>query len=380
MLITYFSLKKKKTDKDDDQVVASTSKSQFRGLQFHDSKNASRIYLAVRFLRDHLRDRAQLDDDNFHFSTASDGGDFKHLIVDLEQEVPMLKGVTAYALRSMYAEIVDKRRELEEFLRTATGDPWASTRLSDMAWDLVLMDDEMRARQERKAAVKERRVAEAAAREVRTTWAAVSRKVKGKHPDQDISSSSSSTRHPPQPSASSTIVVTVPSASTSACLAHVPLAPPPPLPLPLPQQQKQRQPQPLVPSGSPAAAPPPRLTRQVPSVPSHGRIPLFSAEEQETFKEESRGRAMAIARLIQDLSTEVSAKNATYETNARLYQKRVEALEARVESLEKAALDMDERVKSMEDMVKGMKDEQDRAFYGLSVRFQGRENTILADT
>ncbi|KAF9956677.1 hypothetical protein BGZ65_002510 [Modicella reniformis] len=144
-----------------------------------------------------------------------------------------------------------------------------------MCWDLVLIDDEIFARQERKTAEKEGRIAEAEARETRALIASA--------PNSGLFSRKASSI----------------SQSTS----------------------------------------------------------LFSVEEQEAYKEESRSRAVAIARIVQDLSTEVSTKQASFEA-------RLQALEeTKLRTLEDK---MDTRLRTLEDRVvnieeiKGMKDSVDR--------------------
>ncbi|KAK3823211.1 MAG: hypothetical protein J3Q66DRAFT_397674 [Benniella sp.] len=131
-----------KQEEEQQQTASSEIKGQYQGLQFNgDEVNTLRIFIAVWFLRKHLHDQLQLDIDKAPFSTTKeDGGDFNALAMSIEKKIPEMKGITGLALQSMYVEIVQKRRDLEELLETEAVDLWIPTRLSDMALDLVLVE------------------------------------------------------------------------------------------------------------------------------------------------------------------------------------------------------------------------------------------------
>ncbi|KAF9930334.1 hypothetical protein FBU30_000607 [Linnemannia zychae] len=142
--------------------TALISKKKFRGLQFNDNHtNHERIFIAVLYLRDHLRERARPEDINHKFYLSRDGADFRALAEQLEQAQPALRGVTGGALFSLYSNVIEKAKELDTFLKTATGDPWTSTKLADMANELMLLDEEIHERDERKMAEKEGKTAAA---------------------------------------------------------------------------------------------------------------------------------------------------------------------------------------------------------------------------
>ncbi|KAK3807306.1 MAG: hypothetical protein J3Q66DRAFT_392614 [Benniella sp.] len=327
-------------------VASSMVKGQFRGLRFLENHtNASRIYLAVQFLRDHLQDPTQPPYDfTFFFGTPKESGVFWYLAKELEKKVPMLKGVTGFALRYMYVQIVERRRELETFLKTvittrmkATGEPWVSTRLSEMAWDLVLAEDAMRARQEqRKTAEKEGWVVEVLGNgeKKRMDRMGVARQAKEDVRPfvQSISSSSTTT------------YADVPSALDPLAQDTVPSVAPSPSP---PQEQPPPQ-QPLpAPSDSVAVVSLTRLTRQVSSLSSQGKT-LSPADEQEILPEEAFDRMLALERIVQHLSSEVESQQAMFETSLQQQQRSIQAIETkddttalmnRIQALEIKAVD-----------------------------------------
>ncbi|KAG0000909.1 hypothetical protein BGZ65_003961 [Modicella reniformis] len=137
----------------------SSSALPYRRVQFS-PKNRSRIFRAVLFLKEHLRDRAQPDNGDFKFTMARDGTDFRALASDLARAEPSLQGITCSALHSLYNRIDTERRELDKFLSWATGDPWTHTNLSNLTLNLVDVDDEIKQRQQRKATRKEEQIAE----------------------------------------------------------------------------------------------------------------------------------------------------------------------------------------------------------------------------
>ncbi|KAF9363434.1 hypothetical protein BGX34_004144 [Mortierella sp. NVP85] len=145
----------------------------YRRLQFYDNiSNCERIFRAAHFLKDHLRDRAHLEDDEFRFNMSKDGAVFKRLATDLALAHPMLNGVTSTALYSFYTTIVAKRRELDTFLRRASRNTWRHTTLSDMASELCRIDDEIKARQQRMASIGDKQLTDAKAKDSRMPLAA----------------------------------------------------------------------------------------------------------------------------------------------------------------------------------------------------------------
>ncbi|KAG0252105.1 hypothetical protein BG011_007202 [Mortierella polycephala] len=161
-------------DKEDEKVgvnkvkkCSGTRASQYRGLQFNQKhSNINRIFLAVCFLRNTLWKRARLDDASARFSMSLNGEGFKALADDLAKAEPSLKGVSGYALCSLYERMVEWRYALEHFLTMATGVPWTHTHMSDMAFDLISIDRGFKRRIEQKAGErKETRQAQAKRRE-----------------------------------------------------------------------------------------------------------------------------------------------------------------------------------------------------------------------
>ncbi|KAK3815352.1 MAG: hypothetical protein J3Q66DRAFT_208102 [Benniella sp.] len=162
-------------DEEQDLNISSLARSTgpYRKLQFYDNiSNCERIFRAAHFLKDHLRDRAHLEDDEFRFHMSKDGAVFKRLATDLALAHPILNGVTSTALYSFYTTIVAKRRELDSFLRRASRNTWRHTKLSDMAWELCKIDAEIKARQQRMASVGDKQLAEAKVNDTRMPLAA----------------------------------------------------------------------------------------------------------------------------------------------------------------------------------------------------------------
>ena len=144
----------------------------FRLLQFNSSgTNCENIFKAVLFLRNNLRERAHLQDDNYHFGLSKEGPGFKELATDLAKAESTLRGVTAGALHSLYERIVQDRKKLDDFIATSTGDAWKGTQLSDLAQELVSVDTDIKDRDNRRKAakdgVKEESIAKAQAMEKR---------------------------------------------------------------------------------------------------------------------------------------------------------------------------------------------------------------------
>lgn len=322
------------TDEEEVEEPSSRSRSQYRRLQFNGrNTNMTRIFLAVQFLEKNLRSRARPEDTKFRFKMTKEAGSFRALARDLELEEPRLKGVTGYALHSVYERMVEKRRELEAFLSTATGDPWAPTKMSDMAWNLVLLDEDVRLRDQRQAAEREGIIAEAEAKEnraiVRATTTIGPRKNKaGTDPDPSHPAPSS-VPEPPSDCADQ--------ASTSRVeLVHPPATTSDNAPSTGTTGTEFVPPR-LHRSGSSVSSKSAGSTRSV----GQSTVSLFSIEEQEAFKDYAQDRMTAIGRAVQDVSTDLSTRTA--------------AFEARIQSIEEKAMVMEEKVKAMEGMVKDMK-------------------------
>lgn len=144
----------------------------FRLFQFNSSgTNCENIFKAVFFLCNNLRGRAHLQDDDYHFTLTKEGPGFKELATDLAKAESSLRGVTSGALHSLYERIVQDRKKLDNFLAVSTGDGWTGTQLSDLAQELVSIDNDIKERDNRRKAVKkgvkEESIAQAQAMEKR---------------------------------------------------------------------------------------------------------------------------------------------------------------------------------------------------------------------
>ncbi|KAF9124197.1 hypothetical protein BG015_005142 [Linnemannia schmuckeri] len=128
----------------------------FRLLQFNAAcTNCDGIFRAVMFLRDRLPEKAHLRDPNYRFNLSKDSAAVKELATELGSAEPLLLGVTATALYSVYERIVRERRSLDAWLKVATDEPWRDTRLAEMALDLVHTEDQIRERERRQWAQKD---------------------------------------------------------------------------------------------------------------------------------------------------------------------------------------------------------------------------------
>ncbi|KAF9941984.1 hypothetical protein BGZ65_012862 [Modicella reniformis] len=152
-------------EESDEESEEQGATSPYRRVQFL-AKNRARIFRALLFLKNKLRDMAQLWNEQFKLSMSRYGSTFKELAADLANEQLSLVGVTGPALHSLYSTIVTKRRELNVFLCVATGDPWTDTRISDLAQELLDLDDEMNDREEKRSSKKAAQLAESKAKEM----------------------------------------------------------------------------------------------------------------------------------------------------------------------------------------------------------------------
>jgi hypothetical protein len=284
----------------------------------------------------------------------------------------------------LYTAVVDKARELEKFLETATGDPWAATKLADMALELLALDGDIRERNERKIAEKDGKVAAADSKDKRLTAltfktggrARKSARISKAH---DISTMNSAMPlSQPTPEADSSISSIVPIASLPRPVAMTSTALPSEMPLagstvsvtigcaPLPSSSVAQS----VLSGttaSPAYAtsiarnelssvypPPPPDAATIPnplrpgSVSSrslvgkesissrsfNGRKSSFhSDKEQEAFKDMLKERTTSIMRMVQDLSTEWNQKYSTLNTVVQGMETQLLAMQGTFDSI-----------------------------------------------
>ncbi|KAI9236009.1 MAG: hypothetical protein BYD32DRAFT_437851 [Podila humilis] len=107
------------------------------------------------FLRDRLPEKAHLRDPSFRFNLSKDSASIKELATELGSAEPLLLGVTATALFSVYERIVKERRSLDAWLKVATDEPWRDTRLAEMALELVHTEDQIRERERQQRAQKD---------------------------------------------------------------------------------------------------------------------------------------------------------------------------------------------------------------------------------
>ncbi|KAG0273434.1 hypothetical protein BGZ96_004852 [Linnemannia gamsii] len=107
------------------------------------------------FLRDRLPEKAHLRDPTFRFNLSKDSASVKELATELGSAEPLLLGVTATALFSVYERIVKERRSLDVWLNVTRDEPWRDTRLAEMALDLVHTEDQIRERERRQRSQKD---------------------------------------------------------------------------------------------------------------------------------------------------------------------------------------------------------------------------------
>ncbi|KAG0258535.1 hypothetical protein DFQ27_004595 [Actinomortierella ambigua] len=117
-------------------------------------KFCENIFKAVVFLHTCLRDRAHMDDESFRFGCTRNSPTFKEMATELGLVEPSLRSVTALALVSLYNRIIKERRALNDFLAVATGFTWSDTRMSEMAQELLNIDNELRERENRQRAAR----------------------------------------------------------------------------------------------------------------------------------------------------------------------------------------------------------------------------------
>ncbi|KAF9184197.1 hypothetical protein BGZ49_004448 [Haplosporangium sp. Z 27] len=298
---------------------------QYRGLQLNATRtNIERIFIATEFLVVNLREKARLDDPNFRFSMSKEGHDFKALAEDLERNEPSLKGVTGYALHSLYSRLVEKRRELENFVKTATGDPWTKTNMAGLAWDLVAIADEIKLRDQRKAAEKENLVVAADALERQVTLRAMttmgSRSTKASRNNLNHQTVyQASNRSQPQAS-SSAQPPSSPSVPTSSFFAQSMTS----HPVPVPSESAVVPSLPIIPA----------LPRGGSRSSIRSGKSLFADEEQERFKEESNTRMATISNVIAEMSSTLEKKIADAQTSNARFEEKFETMSAKFQTSE----------------------------------------------
>ncbi|KAF9112352.1 hypothetical protein BGX27_003492, partial [Mortierella sp. AM989] len=105
----------------------------YRGLQ-HSDTNRRRIFIAARFLKDHLPTiifGKEPKDPNLNHSKQ--GTAFKRSAFELAQSEPSLNGVTPIALHATYDRLVEKYHEYQKLFDVETGDISINT----MAMEIV---------------------------------------------------------------------------------------------------------------------------------------------------------------------------------------------------------------------------------------------------
>ncbi|KAF9361819.1 hypothetical protein BGX34_006866 [Mortierella sp. NVP85] len=336
------------------QTACSKTKGQYQGLQFNgDDANRRRIFLAVWFLRRHLRHQGQLDIDKASFNTTKkDGGDFNALAMSIEKRIPEMKGITGLALQSMYVQIVEKRRDLDKLLDTEAGDLWMSTLLSDMALDLVLMErlydlqkmdkawkeglvEERNRRETGALAATDTRAANTTAANTTTaiikatnTTAANTKGANTKAANTTAANTTAETQKGKHPQRSKAAMTTQ-RPSRAPVARHVPVV-----------QSEDTPATPVIKeedASETAAQQPPQVSavsvyvptsQLVPSIPSQEEgeeEPLSDTEAQESLGDE---RVLEITRMIQDLSSEAEEKQATVDTRLQTLETLVQAQQA----------------------------------------------------
>ncbi|KAG0227427.1 hypothetical protein BGX31_007001 [Mortierella sp. GBA43] len=132
----------------DDTDECDVSEPEYQGLDPSGSLiDTNRVFLALNHLHLNLRDQAKVVyHDKEFLSIEKEKGVFKSLALELRRTQPMLRGVTGHSLRYMYQNLVQKRRELQLFVWPTGKEetPWIRTKISDMALDLTLLNDEIR--------------------------------------------------------------------------------------------------------------------------------------------------------------------------------------------------------------------------------------------
>ncbi|KAF9974973.1 hypothetical protein BGZ73_001502 [Actinomortierella ambigua] len=124
-------------------VKAKPEGKRFRPLQFYNScSNCEEIFVATIFLCKGIYDMSRLEEDSFIFNLARSSPVFKDLAWQLAK-IPSMQGVTAQAL---YQRIIEERNSLDEWIKTASGDVWQETRMSEMAALMAGMDVAIRRR------------------------------------------------------------------------------------------------------------------------------------------------------------------------------------------------------------------------------------------
>ncbi|KAF9974441.1 hypothetical protein BGZ65_008725 [Modicella reniformis] len=240
---------------------------------------------------------ARPDDDNFRFSMSSTGGDFKALADELRKCEPSMMGVTGYALHSLYERVVSKRRELEKFLEVATGISWTPTTLTDIALELVSIDDDILQRQERKTAAKEGLITEADARDTRILIAATTTRRSRRAKAARISLDHQVVYHARSPASQRSLSTPPPTANHPSTSAN--------------------QPSMIVFS---AQLPPDQAPRAQSIRSSTSTKSLFTNEEQEAFIESTNTKPIAIARAMQEMATDVSEMKDSYDARIKILE------------------------------------------------------------
>ncbi|KAG0044072.1 hypothetical protein BGZ83_010699 [Gryganskiella cystojenkinii] len=118
--------------------VSGPGSKRYTGLQLHETgTNQRRIYLAVRFLVDRLRDylygETVVDES---ISLSRNGKFFADLAKELEEKEPSLKGVTPLALSSLFSKVCSEYFDYNKLAIVETGEVSAKSRLLDLAQEL----------------------------------------------------------------------------------------------------------------------------------------------------------------------------------------------------------------------------------------------------
>ncbi|KAF9945705.1 hypothetical protein BGZ65_010460, partial [Modicella reniformis] len=119
---------------EDHAATSSTSKySPYQDIQFV-PENTARIFRAILFLKNNLRNMARLENEDFKLDMSRYGRPFKTLALELAQQQPSLAGITGSALHSLYTDIIHRRRELNDVISTTSEGSWVHTKIDDLTF------------------------------------------------------------------------------------------------------------------------------------------------------------------------------------------------------------------------------------------------------
>ena len=115
--------------------------------------NQRRIFLAVRFLVDRLRELSVMDPGDLDESITfvKNGKYFSQLANDLEAAEPSLKGVTALSLAATLNRICQGYHEWDQLTQMETGDTSFKSRLLDLAQELYHLEHDFLKLKQRKS-------------------------------------------------------------------------------------------------------------------------------------------------------------------------------------------------------------------------------------